>query len=92
MDARPPRLGKRGRDDDDDGDDGDEDNHQDAAPSETTARTSKKGVRNTFKQGYKRFKSSFKPKDDKKKQATLNVAADDGSGWVSVPRFSVLVL
>jgi hypothetical protein len=66
MDARPQRLGKRGRDDDDDGDDGDEDNHQDAAPSETTARTSKKGVRNTFKQGYKRFKSSFKPKDDKK--------------------------
>jgi hypothetical protein len=68
VDSRPQRLGKRGRDDDDDGDDGDDDNHQDATPSETTARSSKKGFRNTFKHGYKRFKSSFKPKDDKKKQ------------------------
>jgi hypothetical protein len=38
---------------------------QASGPAETTAKTSKKGVRNTFKRVYKRLKSSFKPKDDK---------------------------
>jgi hypothetical protein len=63
LDSRTQPLGKRGRDDDDDGADDDED--QEATPSETT---SKKGVRNTFKRGFKRFKSSFKHKDDKTNQ------------------------